>query len=581
MKNMFDELPWLALTPTSKVYTLLYQRAQKTNSMLLVSGAKGAGKSKMLRHLANELSKLKNTWIAHVDATCDAPGQSIIDSLGKTDFSVDLTDYEAIILLLKQRQSFSQKTILLIDSADCLSQSIFDMLTRIIEQNRIAKHHFDFSIVFFSENMGLKHFLNVSESIQARYALPPLNPTQIKRLAEHAYNYVGIKRDFSVFDVSKLHAISHGYPGRLLVHISQDINLKNNTVSEMRSVDTISDLAVLAENIPNRVEKLYQHEVDAVHINKDKKIAASELTGSVSQATMAAVLAKKKYEQRNFTIIFFGMLSLFSVLLFSYAFLFEQPLLNTHTPNLNESMIKSVDPQIESPIEGQIEVQTEKVEMDASNLSTNGPNQNIELTMTAIKAASLGGSNHSQQQENATLPQSSDSSVIETRTVLPTALINDQPAAISSSVSSSVSSGSIVNQPANFSDSLEQTNSQLENDSKVSEGISQEIDSKVSLPTSDNSEQLNPENIKQDATYYVIRLSIAKSSKSAKNILNGIPVPGSAQLAKVTIKGRTQFITYIGPYSTKAQAQSGLQKLPTRLKELNPVIYSDLDLIKI
>ncbi len=551
MKNMFDELPWLALTPTSKVYTLLYQRAQKTNSMLLVSGAKGSGKSKMLRHLANELSKLKNTWIACVDARCDAPGQSIIDSLGKTDFSVNLTDYEAIILLLKQRQSFSQKTILLIDGSDCLNNTVFEMLSRIIEQNRIAKHHFDLSIVFFSENVGLKHFLNVSESIQARYALPPLNPTQIKRLAEHAYTYVGIKRDFSIFEVSKLHGISHGYPGRLLTYISQNISVKNNVASEIGPLDVVDEPIVLIEAVPNRVEKLYQHEVDAVHINKHKKLETSEQMNVASQAAMTAVLTKKKYEQRNFMIIFLGVLIFSSVLLFSYALLFNK---ETQTPQLllNESALVTESSENEAEI----------VVTGPSSLNTGGLNQDVESPLIVVDTANQSEDNGSEVQENVMLPQLTGSLATATNPVLPT-----EPTIPEQTVTSTLippvpsvqppSPIALTNVESGVSDNSGQFDAKLEESSKINEQEKQEIG------------------------YYVIRLSVANSSKAAKNALIGIPVPGSAQLAKISTKGRTQFITYIGPYSTKAQAQLGLKKLPTRLKELNPVIYSDLDLIKI
>ncbi len=94
-----------------------------------------------------------------------------------------------------------------------------------------------------------------------------------------------------------------------------------------------------------------------------------------------------------------------------------------------------------------------------------------------------------------------------------------------------------------------------------------------------NAESVVVEVVATMPAFYIIQLTNGQSQQEAKQRLQGKNIPGRPQFAQMMINGKKRWISYIGPYQQKEQAEQGLKVLPASLQSLQPRIYSEHDLL--
>lgn len=119
--------------------------------------------------------------------------------------------------------------------------------------------------------------------------------------------------------------------------------------------------------------------------------------------------------------------------------------------------------------------------------------------------------------------------------------------------------------------SSEPKNKALSHENTINTGGESNRDDKASIET--KGAEIKPEVLQKKkmakevpttVSQHYIRLSTGDSRESALAKLRGRSVPGAPKVKRVG----NQWITYIGPYGSKAQAEKGLKQLPSSLRAL-------------
>ncbi len=211
---LLRDLPWLDLSPTEEMLRQVELNiSEQWGDFFAIYGPAASGKTRFLIELGKRLSEHENILVGALDASQETVLEKFAELLGGTPKNG--VDEETLATLIEPFVAAHRHIVILIDEAEKLTTEQLTLFYQLKERFN-HEEYFHITLVLFMDLNNQDLFSRELLKKAMGFTLGPVNVVQIRRLVDHAYKFFEREHDFTSTDLTELHSLSYGYPGRLL-----------------------------------------------------------------------------------------------------------------------------------------------------------------------------------------------------------------------------------------------------------------------------------------------------------------------------------------------------------------------------
>lgn len=180
------------------VFAQLLSSVYEGRGLVLLSGARGLGKSTLIRHLAEQLSALDSVLVLYPGGVLNCrPGMSFADVLAACRGRFDRRqpsagDEERLMATLERAAGRGQVVVLMLDDADALDDATHTRLRHLSEPDEEDRRLMSVILVGSQRlERRLEHLSDGDGFVELTINLPPLRDRDVDRLVRHRLTVAG------------------------------------------------------------------------------------------------------------------------------------------------------------------------------------------------------------------------------------------------------------------------------------------------------------------------------------------------------------------------------------------------------
>lgn len=523
-RKFLQDLPWLDLQPGEKILRSLYRNLVFTTHVAYdyccVHGASGSGKTKMMLELGRRLSLEKEIFFVLIEGgekVLDYCHRALNEGLRQRDLFL-----ESPLAVLKEYFKERKKVVLLIDRAEGLTPHELSALLELKEKANQEKIGL-FLYLFLDINQPNQELKSLTH-YATHYTLSPINTDQLKRFVDHLHIVYGYDvKALTHLEINRLHALSYGYPGRVLKLIPPPSNpfFIWRFLTRKKIMLTIILLSLFIIVLAGIVLKKEQGtNLTPENSLEETLTAPQKLKEKASLKTEEIIVLEKeaitKPQEQKLPI--------------------QEPIQGTIQGTTQETIQDVIQKQDTELLDSSLEnLSQEKNELERQASSQEEIKDNSSALFSTIKIEALKGkvppfideAHSSDELEARPTPKAGQSSIEE---VINPILSQEEEVSKQTRKASQVTLHS-----------LESTQEKEEKDAP-------EAREQSTIPSG-----------------YYIQIFADSTEQKVKERLQGMNIPGTPFI----VKEGARWVAIIGPYSNQTEAQAGLKHLPPSLRVLN------------
>lgn len=508
-RKFLQNLPWLDLQPADKILRNLQRNLTHTDyaayDYCCIHGASGSGKTKMMLELGRRLSAEEEIFFVLIEGSekvLDYCCQALNKGLRQRDLFL-----EDPLAIIKEFFKEEKKVAIFIDRAEALTPNELGTLLELKEKANQEKTGL-FLYLFLDINQPNQELKSLTH-YATHYTLSPINTDQLKRFVNHLRVVCGYDvKALTHLEINRLHALSYGYPGRVLKLIPPPSNpfFIWRFLTRKKIMLTIISLSLFIILLAGLIIKKEQ----AINRTMEEPLRADE----------ALVLEKKSTHQ-------------------------EEPL----SPQVEDTIILEESLESLSQTKERLSRLPEKsLELPAQKED----NKNVSPLFPVIQIEAL------KEQSSWVTAENSNQEVSKRETT-------DKEEAQNQGLLSlqDESNLDLASRLANNNEVSNQLSDKPSDKSREEPQLA--LHSLKSTQKDEEKDSLNMVETSRVPSGFYIQVFSASTEQQVKESLQRMNIPGTPLI----IKDGQYWVAIIGPYSNQKEAQIGLKNLPPSLRALN------------